>query len=95
MPQQFYNLQDLHRKLWNKAQEVDDNGNKKIYTQIDDHAIHEEYITTNESTSDTHLQVLDDDDGISWNHIKTGFLKVKANHPNEEWWKYNPHQRFN
>lgn len=85
MPEKFSSLKKLHEKLWDKAQEVDQDGNKKIYTQLFDHAIGEEYIT-NENTSDINLQVLGDDYGIPWNLIERGDMKVKANPGG--WWQY-------
>ena len=36
MPERFSSLKELHEKLWDKAQEVDQDGNKKIYTQLFD-----------------------------------------------------------
>tara|TARA_B110000003_G_scaffold224677_1_gene225264 strand:- start:415 stop:2148 length:1734 start_codon:yes stop_codon:yes gene_type:complete len=84
---QFSSLKELHTKLWDKAQEVDQQGNKKIYTQLFDYAIKEEKLTTNENTSDANLQVKDSEDGISWNLIQSGYMKVKAKHPGV-WWQY-------
>ena len=97
MPERFSSLKELHEKLWNKAVE-EENGKKKIYTQIGNYSIVEELLLPMEQQTDPHTLLLDSNEhevpGIPWEEIKSGGVKVKANNNNnEEWWTYNPHQR--
>ena len=97
MSQQFSNLQDLHTKLWNNANNVnggqDNNDQKrKIYTNamLDEGTIYE-YLIFPETPSEeaTNLEVEGAAYGIPWDPIKQGWIKVKAS-LDEVWWIYNP-----
>ena len=95
MAQQFSNLQDLHRKLWNNAnnrwfQQDDNDQKRKIYTAGPEGIIYE-YLIFPGTPSDeaTNLEVEGATDGIPWDPIKHGWIKVKAL-PGQVWWEYNP-----
>lgn len=91
MPEKFSSLKELHEKLWNKAQGNDEK--KRIYTQIKNFSIMEEHLLPMEQQTDEHTLLLDSNEhevpGISWEDIKSGGVKVKANNNNnEDWWAY-------
>ena len=94
MSQQFSNLQDLHTKLWNNANNVNGGQNnndqkRKIYTNDWTGTIYE-YLIFPETPSEeaTNLKVEGATYGIPWDTIKQGSIKVKASW-DEVWWIYN------
>ena len=93
MPETFSNLIDLHEKLWNQALGQQD-GMKKIYTQIQNYSIVEELLLPMEQQTDQHTLLLDSNEhevpGISWEDIKSGRVKVKAKHSGGWWQYYDP-----
>ena len=98
MSQQFSNLQDLHTKLWNNANNVnggqDNNDQKrKIYTtaMLGPEGTIYEYLIFPETPSEeaTNLEVEGATHGIPWDPIKQGWIKVKAS-LDEVWWIYDP-----
>ena len=95
MPEKFSCLKQLREKLWEKA-EVVVNGKKKIYTQVREagiyySAVEELLLPIAQQTSDTNLLVESAEigEGIPWEAIKSGYIKVKANFSGEFWDYYD------
>jgi len=94
-PITFSNLQDLHTKLWNNANnrwfsQNDNDQKRKIYTSDWTGTIYE-YLIFPETPSEeaTNLKVEGATYGIPWDSIKQGWIKVKAS-LDEVWWIYDP-----
>ena len=95
-PITFSNLQDLHTKLWNNANnrwfsQNDNDQKRKIYTQQSWEETIYEYLIFPETPSEeaTNLKVEGATYGIPWDSIKQGWIKVKAS-LDEVWWIYDP-----
>ena len=94
-PITFSSLRDLHTKLWNNAnnrwfRQEDNDQKRKIYTIGPEGTIYEYLIFPGTPSEEaTNLEVEGATDGIPWDPITRGWIKVKAL-PGQVWWIYNP-----